>query len=139
MPGAHRYTQLGPDTYEVSAAVTGGQLVMPDGTTGKVKPATAAAVTVLGVALADAEPAGSDPTSPLNISWAQPQVAVGYGPGTYDLTYSAACAFGELVVADANGAVKPYTAGTSTFDAVVGRCTEPAGVASAGLGKTRLF
>lgn len=139
MSGAHMNLRLGPATFTVSTAVTGGMLVMPDGTTGQVKPATAGATTVLGVALSDANPAGSDPTSPLNIGWAQPEVAVAYGPADVDLTYTGAAAFGELLVADANGAVKAYTAGTSTYDAVVARCTEPAGMSAAGVGRARLL
>ena len=131
--------RLGPATYAVSTAVTGGQLVMPDGTTGLVKPATAGATTVLGVALSDANPAGSTPTSPLNLGWSQPEVAVAYGPADVDLTYTTAAAFGELLVADANGAVKAYTAASDTYDKVVARCTEPAGVAAAGVARARLL
>lgn len=139
MSGAHMNLRLGPATYAVSVAVTGGQLVMPDGTTGLVKPATAGAKTVVGVALSDGEPSGSTPTSPLNLGWAQPEIAVAYGPADVDLTYTGAAAFGELLVADANGAVKAYTAASDTYDAIVARCTEPAGMAAAGVGRARLL
>lgn len=145
MPGAHMNLRLGPATYEVSVAVAGGQLVEPDSTTGKVKPATANSVAVLGVALSDAQPAGSDPTNPLNISWAQPQVAVAYGPCDIDVTYTGAAAFGALLVAGAAGAVSPIaavttpTAGDVTATrGVVGICTEPGGMAAAGVGRMRL-
>jgi hypothetical protein len=45
-----------------------------------------------------------------------------------NVQYAATAQFGELLVAAANGAVTPYTSGTSTFDKVVGRCTQPGGV-----------
>jgi hypothetical protein len=138
MPGAHRFTQFGPDTYEVSAPVTGGQLVEPDGTTGKVKPASANTLHCLGVALTDAEPVGTNPTSPLNISWAQPQVAVGYGPGTYDLVFAGAVNFGQLVVAANNGQVDLAPDDASGYT-IVGRCVQPGNVAAGGVGRVRLF
>lgn len=152
MSGAQMNLRLGPATFTVSVAVTGGMLVMPDGTTGMVKPATAAAINVLGVALSDANPAGSNPTSPLNLGWAQPEVAVAYGPADVDVTYAASAAFGDLLIAAANGQVTPVPApaatGTATATtqtditdtrAIVGRCTEPGGVASAGVGRMRLL
>lgn len=147
MAGAHRVTQFGPQTYAVSAAVTGGQLVEPTDTTAlTVKPATANSVKVLGVAMSDANTAASNPTDPLNVSWPQPEVAVAYGPGEFTLTFTAACNFGDLVVAGAAGAVTKLadvttpTAGDVTGTrAVVGRCTEPGGVAAAGPGKVRLY
>jgi hypothetical protein len=58
----------------VNQTVLGGQLVMPDSTTGLVKPATAAATTVLGVAWNDANPVGTNPLSPLNTAWDAAQV-----------------------------------------------------------------
>lgn len=146
MPGANRTLQFGPSTYEVSVAVTGGQLVEPDSTTGKVKPATAGSLAVLGVAMADANTAASNPTSPLNVSWAQPEVAVAYGPAEFVVTYTAAATFGQLLIAGAAGAVTPIPAITTPTAAdvtatrgIVGRCTEPAGVSAAGPGKARIY
>lgn len=135
MSGAHRNYQLGPVTYKVSAAVTGGQLVEADASNpGLVKPASAGSKTVLGVAMADAAPAAAD-ANPLIVSAYQPEVAVEFGPADMDVTYTGACALGVQLVAGANGTVSPVGAGT--FDQVVGRCTEP--VASAGLGRARLY
>lgn len=146
MPGAHMNLRLGPATYEVSAAVAGGQLVEPDGANvGKIKPATADSVKVLGVALADAQPAGSNPTNPLNIGWAQPEVAVAYGPCDVDVTYSTTAAFGDLLVAAAGGQVKviaavttPTAGDVTATRAVVGICTEPGGVTATSVGRMRL-
>lgn len=134
MPGAHRTLHHGPDTYKVSAAVSGGQLVMADASNpGLVKPATAAATTVLGVALGDAAPVAAD-ADPLVVHQAQPEVAVAWN-GDVDVTYTAACALGVLVIAGANGAVTAAGAGPAS-DQVVGRCT--ATVTGAGLGRMRL-
>jgi hypothetical protein len=135
MPGSYPTLQLGPATFEVSATVTGGQLVMPDSTTGKVKPATAAAVVVLGVALNDAVPAGSG--SQLNYATARKEVSVAYGPAEVVLTAAANIAFGQKVVAAAAGTVGPGS--TPTFDQIVGVCTEPAGILSGATGRVRLY
>lgn len=143
MPGAHRNYERGPATYEVSVAVAGGLLVEPDGTTGKVKLGTAGSLKILGVALQDGQPDGSNPVSPiLDVGWPQKEIAVGYGDLDVDLTYTANCAFGTLLVAAAAGKVTPYTpsgGGASTFDQIVGRCTETGGVLANAEGATRLY
>lgn len=134
MPGSYPTLQLGPATYEVSATVTGGQLVMVDGTTGKVKPTTGQVAVVLGVALNDAVPAGSG--SQLNYATARKEVSVAYGPAEVVLTAAANIAFGQKVVAAAAGQVTPGT--TPTFDQIVGICTEPGGILSGATGRVRL-
>lgn len=104
---------------------------------GQVKPATAGAITVLGVALADAAPVAA-PANPLITSAAQPEVSVQYGPADVDVTYTGACALGVALKAAAAGAVSPIdTTSAGTFDQVVGRCTAP--VTGAGLGRMRLI
>lgn len=138
MPGSYPVLQLGPATYTVSAAVTGGQLVMVDGSTGKVKPTTGAAVACLGMATSDASPAGSG----TNLNYATPrsEVAVAQAPSTVTLTAVAGgggVAFGALVVAAAGGACA--TVGSGTFDQVVGRCVEPGGITAGGTGRVRLI
>jgi hypothetical protein len=138
MPGLHRNLQFGPDTVGVSQTVLGGQLVMPDGTTGLVKPATAAATTVLGIAWSDANPAGTNPTSPLNTAWPAPEVAVQYGPADVDVTYASAAAYGQLLLAAANGQVGPAGVAPAS-DQIVGRCTQPAGVSAGAVGRMRLI
>lgn len=137
MPGVIPRQVQGPDTFEVSSAVTGGQLVEPD-TGGKIKPAAANSTKVLGVALNDAQPAGSAPNNPINTGWPSPQVAVARDVDVR-VTYNAAANLGDPLVTTANGQVKPYTAGTSTFDQVIGRCTEPLGVAAGAVGRARIY
>lgn len=134
MSGVNPVLFEGPDTVTVNVAVTGGQLVMPDSTTGAVKPATAGATTVLGVALEDGAPASSQTN--LNFSTARPQVAVCYSSVDVRVTYAANCAWGVKLMAAANGQVTPYVAGTA--DQIVGICTEPAGVTSGNVGRMRL-
>lgn len=108
MPGTRRALQFGPDTCTVSATVLGGQLVEADPVNiGLVRPAGANSVTVIGVARTDAQPAGSNPTSPLNTAWARPDTAVDYGPADVDVLYAASAKFGDLLVAAANGQVGP--------------------------------
>jgi len=119
----------GPATYEVNAAVTAGQLVMPDSTTGKIKP-DSAATTVLGVARDDAAPAGS--SSSTNFSTLRPEVAVYSAPFQVRVTFAANTAYGEKVIAAANGQVTPGVAAGQ----VVGYCTEPGGVLSGAKGRS---
>jgi hypothetical protein len=127
--------KLGPTTAVVSTAVLGGQLVEADpSNVGFVRPASAASVTVIGVAAGDAQPAGSNPTNPLNVSWAHSEVGVQYGPADVDVTYAANATYGQQLIAAANGTVTPgVTAGQ-----VVGRCTAPTGVLSGNVGPMRL-
>lgn len=131
----HRNLKLGPDTAVVSAAVTGGQLLEADPTNvGYVRPASAASVTVVGVATADAQPSGTNPTNPLNVSWAHPEVGVEYGPADVDVVYAANATYGQSLIAAANGQVTPgVTAGQ-----VIGRCTQPTGVLAGNTGRCRL-
>jgi hypothetical protein len=133
MPGTYPYLQHGPSTCEVSVTVLGGQLVMPDSTTKKVKPATAGAVTVLGVALADGAPAGSG--NNLSFGTNRPTIAVGRACEV-PVTYSSDAAFGDKLIAGATGSV---VVGTATAGNVVGQCTEPAGVVSGAVGRAWIF
>lgn len=135
MSGVYPITRSGPDTYTVSATVTGGQLVMIDGSNpGQVKPTTGAVDGVLGVALTDAVPAGSGSSSAFGT--APSTCSVAYAPNTVVLTASGSISFGDLVVAAASGQVA--TVGANTFDKVIGRCVEPAGISSAATGRIRL-
>lgn len=136
MSGVNPNLFEGPDTVTVNVAVTGGQLVMPDSTTGKVKPATAGATTVLGVALEDGAPTSSQ--TPLNFSVARPEIAVAYGDVDINVTYAATAAWGVKLKAAANGQVTPWVSGTDAADLIVGVCTAPAGVTSGNVGRMRL-
>lgn len=129
--------QMGPITREVSAAVTAGQLVMPDGTTQKVKPATAGATTVIGVARDDAAPAGSG--SATNFATLRPEVAIFQAPYVVKVKFAADCADGVKVIAAAIGQVTPVGAAVALDGTtVVGYCVEPAGVLSGAFGRIKL-
>lgn len=137
-----RFT-TGPVTYTVVEAVKGGQLV--EGRAGsKIGVAGAGSTKVLGVATRDAVPtvntAGTDQFGnqvlivEANVSQF---VAVGHA-AEYPVTYAAAAAFGDPLIAAANGQVTPAGA-TPDARTIVGRCTEPAGVASGATGLARIY
>lgn len=139
MAGALPTKWTGPDTCEVSVPVSGGQLVVPDGTTGKVKPSAGGETTVLGVALTDAQPRGSAPTNPIHTNWPSPYTSVAHSGVDIIVTYAAAAPYGARLKAAANGQVTPYVSGTDTADMIVGICTEPRGVAEGAKGRARIL
>jgi len=124
MAGAIKRYDFGPVTFEVNAAVVGGTLVEPDGTTGKVKTATAGTAVCLGIAETDAIPTATDQNiSATNIllSPIGPYVAVA-SEGFYDIEYAAACVAGAKVKVAANGTVTPWVSGTDASGLIVGIC-----------------
>lgn len=137
MPGIPQVTKTGPRTYTPKAGVSikGGQLV--EGVTGgRIQPAAAGSVKVVGVALTDAiapedlvlaPTTGSDGRSVLNTVVPPTKVACAYGAIEVPVTYAADAAFGDALVAAANGTVTPAGA-TPDARAIVGKCTEPGGV-----------
>lgn len=133
MPGVIPKFERGPVTYEVNAVVRGGRLVEPDGTTKKVKEATAGTTKCLGVATKDAKPRGSttgtdefgnDTITMVNVT---EFTAVGGSNAIYPVTYSANASFGDMLVVTANGTVAPAGAAPDSRT-VVGQCREPGGV-----------
>jgi hypothetical protein len=151
MSGSLPHYKLGPASYQVSALVTGGQLVTADASPATtVSVAGAGAILVVGVAGNDAAPipnqAGSTDTAaggaPLvDISVLSDYTSV-YSSG-YDMhvTYAANCTFGTLLKAAANGTVTPWVSGTDTNAAlIVGRCTQPGGVTTStnAVGRARI-
>lgn len=132
--------QMGPETYFVSTAVTGGTVVEWDTTTpAKVRPAGAASTTFVGIALDDANPAGTDPSTPLNFAYARPWVAVAKAPLETYAVYAAAATFGTLLVCAANGQVTPIgAAALADARSIVGWCSDPNGVGSGVLGRVTL-
>ncbi len=150
MSGSIPHYKTGPDSYQVSAAVTGGTLVIADGSSAlTVSTAGAGAINVLGVAGNDAAPlpnqasdtdtlAGGAPL--LDISVVPDYTAVFHGVDIR-VTYAAAATFGQLLKAAASGQVTPWVSGTDTLPAtIVGRCTQPGGVASGSTpGRARIF
>lgn len=139
MTAVKPYLQLGPATYEVNVAVTGGQLVMPDATTGKVKPTTGPVLTCLGVAADDAAPAGSG--SSTDYGTLRPHVAVYSAPHEVKCLVSGAdVVFGQKVIAGAAGTVVGISGTAAAVDAtsIVGYVTEPAGIVSGSRGRIKL-
>lgn len=133
MPGMVPKYKEGPITYEVAAPVTGGQLVIFDGSEpGKVNVAGAAAGFVLGVAATDARPvddADQSYTTPSgypahDASVPGPYTAVHHF-GCFPLTSAAAVSPGGSVEAAADGQVQPAETG-----AVVGVVVNPGGAAA---------
>ena len=132
MSGIRRYlSHDGPNTYPVSAAVKGGQIVAGN-TDGKARPGTAGDTKVLGVAEIDAKPAAdavstdADGFETINVSPIATNVVAGFG--RYVVTYAADCAWGKALKAAAAGAVTPWVSGTDAADLIIGYCDEPGGV-----------
>lgn len=130
-----RLSNAGPNTYPVSAAVKGGMLVAPAADQvadkGKVRPAPADSLLVLGVSEIDAKPwvnpvsVDADGFDVVNASPLPTETVAGFG--RYVMTYTADCAFGQRLKAGANGAVTPVTADGDPR-LIVGYCDEPGGV-----------
>lgn len=148
MAGALPHYQHGPDSYQVSATVYGGTLVVADGSSAAtVSTAGAGAILVLGVAGNDASPivsqAGNttgygDPL--VDVSALPDYTAVHHGVDI-NVTYAAAATFGVLLKAAASGQVTPWVSGTDTNAAtIIGRCSQPGGIAAgATVGRARIF
>jgi hypothetical protein len=136
-------TKSGPKTWTPAEAILGGQLVEARGSS-RIGVAAAASVKVLGVALTDAinpEAIASATTTvngrpTLNAAILPSRVGLAYGGMEVPVTYSAAAAFGDKLVATANGQVGPAGA-TPDARTIVGTCTEPAGVGAAAVGLMR--
>lgn len=148
MAGIRPVFEKGPLTFAATIAanggnIIGGQLVEPDGTTGRIKPAVADSAKCLGVATGDAS-AFDFTNAETTDTWGHPvvnaqhppnEVAVAY-QGVWRLTATGAVAFGDLVACAAAGTVK--TIGAGVFGTVIGRCVEPGGIANGAKGKILL-
>lgn len=140
MTGRPIVRKTGPATYTPAdnAVVTGGHLVEAVGTD-RVQHAGAASVKVLGIAVIDGiapEDLVLTPTTVggrqvLNTAVLPTKVSVAYGGEEAPCEYAAAAAFGDWLVAAANGTVTPAGA-TPDARTLVGKCTQPGGVAAAG-------
>ncbi len=134
MPGQlYKLSGAVTDTRYVSAPVIQGQLVMADSAAtdasgrAKVKPATAGATTVVGVARLSATNAAQDDTVAVKARNATTVIR----KGQVYVTFAAAANEGAVLYAAANGAVTP-TPTSPTYNMVVGRAAQK--VASAGEG-----
>ena len=160
MPGIRPVFEKGPLTFSATTAangglISGGRLVEPDGTTGRIKLAEPNSVTVLGVALGDAAPSDLSTTdgtdawgnTVTNMTYHPNEVAVAY-QGVWLLTNRGATKidFGTLVAAAGTGVNRGGVAtwanaaagALSNTHAVVGRCVEPGGIAVGATGKILL-
>jgi hypothetical protein len=150
MPGIRPVFEKGPLSFPATVVanggnIKGGQLVQPDGTTGRIQPAADNSATCLGVATGDASAfdfANADTTDTwgntvVNMHVPPNEVAVAY-QGVWRLKNSAAgtIAFGALVACAANGEVKALGAGV--FGTCIGRCVEPGGISASAKGKILL-
>lgn len=146
----------GPANYQVSALTIGGQLVenttQTAGTTDlTVRPSAAGSKAVLGVAGKDANVLATQlgtvnayGQTGIDISVLEDFTSVYFGGVDIFVWYAGACAPGVLLIGGATGTV--VTIGAGTFDQVVGRCTQPGGVAAGqltqqigGLGASSFF
>lgn len=136
-------TRFGPETYEAGVAITGGQLVKAGsgGTAGKVIPTAGVNDEWLGVALYDAQPAGTTGATTtwgfatVDASVPQPNLAVAWH-GVFKLTASEALNFGDRVYPSATAGQVQKTTATGR---AVGQVVEPLGIASGSAGLVRLF
>jgi hypothetical protein len=146
----------GPANFQVSALTFGGQLVentnQTAGTTDlTVRPAAAGSKAVLGVSGKDANVLATQTgtvnafgATGIDISVLDDFTSVYFGGVDIFVWYAGACAPGVLLIAGATGTV--VTVGAGTFDQVIGRCTQPGGVAAGqltqqigGLGASSFF
>lgn len=146
MSAVAQVTKTGPRTYTPAEPILGGQLVEARAGS-RIGVAAAGTVRGLGVALTDAQSPDAFVSTPvivagrpvLNAAVLPTVVAVAYGGIETPVVYAGAAAFGQKLIAAANGQVTPFVpapatapAVASTPDQIVGVCTAPAGVAAAG-------
>jgi hypothetical protein len=102
------YQILGPDTLEVSVAVTEGQGVEPDtANPGMVKPWTAGSTKCIGVARTEAAPKGSNAMTNFAPT---PRTTGVQWTGDVRVVYAAAAGWMQPLIAAANGQVTPAKA-----------------------------
>ncbi len=143
-------TKTGPRTYTPVEPILGGQVVEgraagvitgQGGSGGPIGVAAAGSMTVVGVALTDAQAPSALVTTPvvvngrpvLNAAVLPTSVAVADSGIEVPVTYAAAATFGQKLVAAAAGQVTPAGAAPDART-IVGRCSAPGGVAAAAVG-----
>lgn len=130
-PGGYPYLQDGPSSFTVNVTTPAGVLVEPDSATGKVKPATAGSLKVLGVAIVAGVPDGTGTDLQ---QYAQPSRIPVQRNCVAWVTFAADCPFGSKLIAAANGQVTPAGA-TPDSASLVGQCFEPGGVLAGGVAR----
>jgi hypothetical protein len=142
-------SKTGPRSYTPASGTTviGGTFV--EGRAGgRIGTAAAGSLKWLGVALGDAQSpealvtatspaAGLNGRSTINFGQWPTITAVAYSGAEVPVKYSAAATFGDSLVITANGEVAPAGA-TPDARTIVGKCTEPAGVALGAVGLVRI-
>lgn len=144
MSAVLQVTKTGPRTYTPAEAILGGQLVEARAGS-RVGVAAAGSVKVLGVALTDAInpevntglPTVVNGREVLNAALLPVVVPVAYSGDEAPVRYAGAAAFGDKLVAAANGQVTPAAANPDART-IVGTCTAPAGVAAGAVGLMRI-
>lgn len=153
MPGIRPVFEKGsPLTFGATTVANGGNMkagimVEPDGTTGKIKPATAGTVKCLGVlvtntaasnyGVTDGADAWDNPV--IDNSHQYPVQAAVAASGVWKLKVTGAVAFGQRVKCGANGSIVPDSAGgAATLGQLIGQCVEPGGIADGARGRIRL-
>lgn len=136
MPGIQYKFQHGPTTHQAAAPIVGGQVVVPDPTDDTlIRPAGAGATNVIGVALNDALPAGSD--DDLVYSTVRPDVALANSPMVVPVVFAAAATYGDHVVAADAGQVTPATAAVDSR-LIIGKVVDKGDVPANGVAHIRL-
>lgn len=141
MSAVRQRTKTGPRSYTPGEAVNGGQVL--EGHTGNDRAwvAGAGSLRVLGVALTDAvnpeaisqTPATVNGRPVLNAALLPDSVAVADSGIETEVTYAAAAQFGDRLIAAAGGNVTPAGA-TPDARTIVGKCSQPGGVAAGARG-----
>lgn len=144
MSGQFESYDRGPIPFPVSTAVSGGMVVVPDGTTGMVKPAAGGETNTVGYATTDALPTATNqnPTTPgalvtVNLAPLPSTTSVAV-EGTFPCTFLAAVPFGGQVKTAANGQVTLWIVATDAPALIIGRCMSAAGVAAGAVGDVKL-
>jgi hypothetical protein len=124
MPGIPQVRRFGDLSLPAGEAIAGGQLVAGDNSSGADHAVVAGAgsAVVLGVARFDCAPPSDPPAGVVVAVPAADRCTV--TTGEVPVTYAAAAAVGQKLVAAADGQVTPYdSASGNTADEIVGYCT----------------
>ncbi|MGC0364804.1 hypothetical protein ABH922_002788 [Rhodococcus sp. 27YEA15] len=113
--------EKGRITHTAEKAIVGGQVVEPGVKARSAVPAAADSEKVLGVALADAAPKGNPVPGLLYVG--TDKVTIASAPAVVPIKSDGSAKAGDLVVADAAGAVKK-AGEDSTIAQIVGRVIE---------------
>lgn len=141
-----RFSLVGPITHKVGEVVKGGQIVgaRDNLAAGLVGVAEAGSLRALGVATKDAAPAATNDNRVTdqfgNVTVDASNVVTAYvavADGHYPVVYSTAAKHGESLVVGTNGSVAVPAAAPDPR-AIIGTCSEPAGVTAGAVGLAKI-